>query len=286
MHTLRTWETAISEVYRNGEARPDRTGIGTHAVFGRHIRVNLDSAMGGFFPLTPWKQTSLLLTAGELKAFLNGATNIAEFEKYGVGPWWRDFVKDKETGEIGPIYGAQWRSWMDVDGNAIDQIDRVIHGIKTNPFSRRHVVSAWNVGDLPEMGLPPCHMKFQFFVSSDGKLSCSMNQRSADMFLGVPYNQASYALLTHMIAQQCGLGVGHFLLELEDAHIYDNHRKAVRELMSRPRLPYGQLIMPKHAPKSIDGYEPDDFKMDAAFISHGKIKAPLAVGAADTMRVS
>lgn len=257
----------MRHVLLNGTEKTDRTGTGTRSVFGYQMRFNL--AQG--FPLVTTKKLHLKSIIHELIWFLNGSTNIAYLKKNGVSIWddWAD-----ENGNLGPIYGYQWRSWPTSNGEHIDQISQVLEQIKHNPDSRRMIVSAWNVGDIPNMKLPPCHAFFQFYVA-DGKLSCQLYQRSADIFLGVPFNIASYALLTHMMAQQANLNVGDFIWTGGDCHLYSNHLEQVELQLSRAPLPLPQLNF-KRKPPSIFDYTFDDIEM-LNYESHPHIKAPVAV---------
>lgn len=263
------YEDLLRNVIETGEAKSDRTGTGTTSVFGRQIRFDLSEG----FPLITTKKVFTKGIIAELLWLLDGDTNSKTLEDQGVNIWkeW----SDPETGELGKIYGSQWRSWIGTDGTAHDQISEVIESIKNNPDSRRHIVSAWNVGDLNEMALPPCHAFFQFYVSASGKLSCQLYQRSADMFLGVPFNIASYALLTHMIAQQTGLEVGEFVHTFGDAHVYDNHVKQVEEQLTREARPYPKLVI-KRKPESIFDYKLEDFAFEG-YDPHPKITGAVAV---------
>lgn len=221
----------LNEVLENGESRPDRTGVGTRSLFGRQFRCNLQDG----FPLLTTKRVFFDGIVRELLWFLSGSTNVNELNKHNVRIWddWAD-----DDGELGPVYGYQWRCWPDHHGESesIDQISNVIQSIKENPFSRRHIVSAWNVADVDHMKLPPCHALFQFYVSQDQRLSCHLYQRSADIFLGVPFNIASYALLTHLIAQVTNLQPGEFVHTFGDVHLYNNHvKQAERQLKRRPK---------------------------------------------------
>ena len=263
------YEDLLRDVLETGDTKSDRTGTGTTSVFGRQIRYDLSES----FPLITTKKVFTKGIIAELLWLLNGDTNSKTLEDQGVNIWkaWAD----PETGELGPVYGKQWRSWIGADGQTHDQIAKVIEDIKNNPDSRRHIVSAWNVGDLEDMALVPCHAFFQFYVSSDGKLSCQLYQRSADMFLGVPFNIASYALLTHMIAQQTGLEVGEFVHTFGDAHVYSNHEDQVKEQLSREVRPFPKLVI-KRKPESIFDYKIDDFEFEG-YHPHGKIEAPVAV---------
>jgi thymidylate synthase len=257
----------MRHVQEHGTQKTDRTGTGTLSVFAHQMRFDLSKG----FPLLTTKKLHLKSIIHELIWFLAGSTNIRYLKENGVSIWdeWAD-----ESGELGPVYGSQWRSWPTPDGQHIDQIQQLIEQIKKNPDSRRLIVSAWNVADIPKMKLPPCHALFQFYVA-DGKLSCQLYQRSADIFLGVPFNIASYALLTHMVAQQTGLQVGDFIWTGGDCHLYLNHLDQVKEQLSRQPLALPQLHI-KRLPASIFDYTFDDFEfLDYQF--HPHIKAPVAV---------
>lgn len=239
----------LRDILDNGVRRDDRTGTGTLGVFGRQIRFDLSKG----FPLLTTKKLHTRSIFIELLWFLRGETNIGWLKDNGVGIWdeWAD-----ENGDLGPVYGKQWRSWAAPNGASIDQIQKLIHGLKTNPNSRRHIVSAWNPADVDDMALPPCHCLFQFFVA-DGKLSCQLYQRSADVFLGVPFNIASYALLTIMLAQVVGLEPGDFVHTFGDAHLYLNHLEQAELQLTRAPLPLPTLTV---APKSdLFAYELSDF---------------------------
>lgn len=251
----------------NGAAKTDRTGTGTRSVFGRQLRFDL----GESFPLITTKRVHFKSVALELLWFLRGESNVAWLQERGVRIW-NEWAND--DGELGPVYGVQWRSWPTPDGGHIDQIGRLIDGLKTNPDSRRHIVSAWNVSELHNMALPPCHALFQFYVA-DGRLSCQLYQRSADTFLGVPFNIASYALLTHMVAQQVGLEPGEFIWTGGDVHIYDNHVEQVMEQLSRDPYPYPRLRI-NRTPASIFDYALKDFDV-INYRHHPAIQAPIAV---------
>lgn len=257
----------LQHVLTNGTPREDRTGVGTIGVFGYQMRFDLASG----FPLVTTKKIHLRSVIYELLWFLKGKTNIKYLNENGITIW-DEWATD--AGELGPVYPAQWTSWKDYDGNTINQIAEVVEQIKTNPTSRRLIVSAWNVGDLPKMALPPCHLLFQFYVA-DGKLSCQLYQRSADSFLGVPFNIASYALLTQMIAQQCDLDVGEFVWTGGDCHIYQNHLEQVKLQLSRKPFPLPQLII-KRRPASIFNYAFEDFEI-VNYQSHPLIRAAVAV---------
>jgi len=235
----------LSHVMENGSDRMDRTGTGTRGVFGHQMRFDLSEG----FPMVTTKKLHKKSIVHELIWFLAGDTNIKYLQENKVRIWdeWAD-----ENGDLGPVYGKQWRRWEGPNGAVIDQIDKVIEAIKTNPYSRRHIVSAWNPADVDDMALPPCHCLFQFHVAN-GKLSCQLYQRSADIFLGVPFNIASYALLTHMMAQVCGLKVGDFVHSFGDAHIYSNHFEQVREQLTRAPKPLPRLKLNKDV--KIFGYE-------------------------------
>lgn len=256
----------LRDILDNGVRRDDRTGTGTLGVFGRQIRFDL--AQG--FPLLTTKKLHLRSILVELLWFLRGDTNIAWLQANGCSIWneWAD-----ESGDLGPVYGKQWRSWATPNGETIDQITRLVEGLKTNPNSRRHIVSAWNPGDIDDMALPPCHCLFQFFVA-DGKLSCQLYQRSADVFLGVPFNIASYALLTLMVAQVCGLEPGEFVHTFGDAHLYLNHVEQAELQLTRQPLPLPVMTITPH--DDLFAYEPADFVLsDYAPWPH--IKAAVAV---------
>ena len=260
------YEDLLREVFEHGAPKPDRTGTGTRSLFGKQIRYDLAES----FPLITTKRVHFKSVAYELLWFLRGEGNTAYLREHGVTIWdeWAD-----ENGDLGPVYGVQWRSWPTPDGQHIDQIAQVVEQIRANPDSRRHLVSAWNVAELDEMALMPCHAFFQFYVA-DGRLSCQLYQRSADMFLGVPFNIASYALLTLMIAQQTGLEPGEFIWTGGDCHIYDNHVEQVREQLSREAFPYPRIEIAKR--DSIFDYDFDDFEL-VGYEHHPGIKAPVAV---------
>src|SRR5690554_351668 len=260
------YEDLLAEVMATGTVKSDRTGTGTRSVFGRQIRYDLAAG----FPLITTKRVHLRSIVGELLWFLRGESNVAWLRENRVTIW--DEWADAE-GELGPVYGVQWRSWPTPDGGHVDQISHVLEQIRSNPDSRRHIVSAWNVAELSTMALPPCHLLFQFYVA-DGKLSCQLYQRSADLFLGVPFNIASYALLTHMVAQQAGLGVGDFVWTGGDCHIYDNHVEQVAEQLTRAPYPYPRLELRKAA--SLFDYTFEDIEVHD-YEHHPTIKAPVAV---------
>jgi len=261
------YEDLLRETLDRGAVKSDRTGTGTRSVFGRQLRFDL----GEGFPLITTKRIHFRSVAYELLWFLRGEGNVRWLQEHGVTIWdeWAD-----ADGNLGPVYGVQWRSWPTPSGEHIDQISEVIEAIRTNPDSRRLIVSAWNVADIPEMALAPCHALFQFYVA-DGKLSCQLYQRSADLFLGVPFNIASYALLTHMIAAQTGLEVGDFVWTGGDCHIYDNHVEQVTEQLSREPYPAPTLRITRRRPSIVD-YEFADFEV-VDYVHHPAIKAPVAV---------
>jgi thymidylate synthase len=256
----------LRTIQANGAPCADRTGVGTHKIFGYQMRFNLQDG----FPLLTTKKVHTRSIIHELLWFLNGDTNIKYLRDNKVTIWdeWAD-----DQGNLGPVYGKQWRAWQTADGQTIDQIQQVIEQLKTNPHSRRHIVCAWNVGQIEQMALPPCHLLFQFFVSNN-KLSCMLTQRSADAFLGVPFNIASYALLTHMVAQQTNLEVGEFIWSGGDCHIYDNHTEQVNLQLSRQPKSLPQLELDN--PGNIDQYTIEHIRIKN-YISEGTIRAPIAV---------
>ncbi|WP_306233595.1 thymidylate synthase [Agrococcus beijingensis] len=265
--TTHPYEALLADVLANGEHKSDRTGTGTRSVFGRQLRYDLSEG----FPLITTKRVHFKSIALELLWFLRGDSNVRWLQERGVSIWdeWAD-----ADGELGPVYGVQWRSWPTPDGGTIDQIQQVIDEIRRNPDSRRLMVSAWNPADIPEMALAPCHAMFQFYVA-DGRLSCQLYQRSADLFLGVPFNIASYALLTHLIAEQTGLEVGDFIWTGGDCHIYDNHVEQVTEQLTREPYPLPQLRLKAHR-DSVFEVEYDDLEV-VGYQHHPAIKAPVAV---------
>lgn len=264
---MQQFHDLMHHVLAHGHRKPDRTGTGTLSVFGYQMRFDL--AQG--FPLLTTKKVHLKSIIHELLWFLQGSTNIRYLKEHGVTIWdeWAD-----GNGDLGPVYGYQWRSWPRPDGTHIDQIAQVIQMIRKTPDSRRLIVSAWNVADVDRMKLPPCHAFFQFYVA-DGRLSCQLYQRSADIFLGVPFNIASYALLTMMVAQVCGLQPGEFVHTLGDAHIYNNHIEQVREQLSREPRPLPVMHI-NPAVNDIFGFKFEDFTLEG-YDPHPAIKAPVAV---------
>ena len=264
---MNQYETLMRQVDQHGVLKADRTGTGTKSLFGYQMRFDLSQG----FPLISTKKVHLKSIIYELLWFLRGDSNNQWLQDRGVKIWneWA-----APNGDLGPVYGVQWRSWPTPDGGHIDQIAQVLHTIKTNPDSRRMLVSAWNVADLDKMALMPCHAFFQFYVAN-GRLSCQLYQRSADIFLGVPFNIASYALLTHMVAQQCDLAVGDFIWTGGDCHLYSNHAEQVQTQLARTPLPYPTLkILCK--PATIFDYQFDDFVIEG-YAPHPAIKAPVAV---------
>lgn len=261
------YETLLEHVYKTGVDKNDRTGVGTRAVFGYQMRFNLAEG----FPLVTTKKLHIRSIVHELLWFLSGSSNIKYLHDNGVSIWdeWAD-----ENGDLGPVYGVQWRSWPAADGRKIDQITNLVEGIKKNPDSRRHLVVAWNPAEVDKMALPPCHCLFQFYVAN-GKLSCQLYQRSCDIFLGVPFNIASYSLLTHMIAQQCDLDVGDFVWTGGDCHIYKNHFEQVELQLSRTPRAYPKLVIGRK-PASIFDYKFEDFVIEG-YDPWPHIKAPIAV---------
>ena len=267
-HVSNQYETFLRHVRDTGIEKADRTGTGTRSVFGYQMRFDLQQG----FPLVTTKKVHLKSIIYELLWFLRGDGNARWLQERGVTIW--DEWADPETGDLGPVYGVQWRSWPTPDGGHIDQIAQVLQQIKATPDSRRLIVSSWNVAELDKMALMPCHAFFQFYVA-DGKLSCQLYQRSADIFLGVPFNIASYALLTHMVAQQCDLQVGEFIWTGGDCHIYSNHHEQVELQLAREPRPYPQLHI-KHKPADIFGYAFEDFEV-SGYDPHPAIKAPVAI---------
>ena len=264
---MKQYHDLLQHILDNGTQKGDRTGTGTISVFGHQMRFDLSEG----FPVVTTKKLHLRSIIHELLWFLQGDTNIKYLKENKVRIWdeWAD-----ENGDLGPVYGHQWRSWPDGNGGTIDQITKLVDQIKNNPNSRRHIVSAWNVADVPNMALPPCHVMSQFYVNN-GELSCQMYQRSADMFLGVPFNIASYSLLTHMIAHACDLKVGDFVHTIGDAHIYNDHIDQVHEQIKRDPLPGPKLII------DCDSKDIFDIKMEHInlinYQNHPPISAPMAV---------
>jgi thymidylate synthase len=260
------YEGLLRRVMTEGAVKSDRTGTGTRSVFGAQLRYRLDDG----FPLVTTKRVHLRSVVAELCWFLRGDSNVRWLHERGVTIWdeWAD-----DEGDLGPVYGVQWRAWPTPDGQHVDQLAQVLDTLRSDPDSRRMVVSAWNVGEIPQMALAPCHALFQLYVA-DGRLSCQLYQRSADLFLGVPFNIASYALLTHMLAQQVGLGVGDFIWTGGDCHVYDNHVDQVTEQLSREPYPFPTLRLQQAA--SLFDYDVDNVSVEG-YEHHPAIKAPVAV---------
>lgn len=264
---MKTYLKLIDHILKHGTEKSDRTGTGTLSVFAYQMRFNLADG----FPLVTTKKLHMRSIVHELLWFLKGDTNIAYLRDNGVTIWdeWAD-----ENGDLGPVYGRQWRSWTTPDGRTIDQLAEIVQQIKTTPDSRRLIISAWNVGELDKMALAPCHALFQFYVANN-RLSCQLYQRSADVFLGVPFNIASYALLTHMVAQQCNLEVGEFIWTGGDCHLYLNHLEQAKTQLQRDTLALPQLVI-KRKPGSLFDYHFDDFEF-VNYQCHPGIKAPIAI---------
>jgi thymidylate synthase len=264
---MQQYHDLLNHILANGTEKTDRTGTGTISVFGYQMRFNLADG----FPMVTTKKVHWKSIVHELLWFLKGDTNIAYLKENKVSIWdeWAD-----ENGNLGPVYGYQWRNWPDGKGGIIDQLAEVVKTLKSNPDSRRIMVSAWNVADIPQMKLPPCHALFQFYVAN-GKLSCQLYQRSADVFLGVPFNIASYALLTEMVAQVCGLGLGEFIWTGGDTHIYSNHLEQVKEQLSRDFYPLPQLKLNSEI-TDLFSFTFQDIEL-VNYQSHPAIKAPVAV---------
>lgn len=264
---MKTYHDLLRHIMETGTLKADRTGTGTKSVFGYQMRFNLEEG----FPLLTTKKVHLKSIIHELLWFIAGDTNIKYLKDNGVSIWdeWAD-----ENGNLGPVYGRQWRAWKTAEGETVDQLSALIEGIKKNPDSRRHIISAWNPGEVDKMALPPCHAMFQFYVA-DGRLSCQLYQRSADVFLGVPFNIASYALLTMMVAQVCGLRPGDFIHSFGDAHIYTNHFEQVNLQLSREPRPLPEMKINPNV-TSIFGFKYEDFELEG-YNPHPGIKAPIAV---------
>ena len=264
---MRAYLDLLRHVLEHGTLKADRTGTGTRSVFGWQMRFDLREG----FPLVTTKKLHLKSIIHELIWFLRGDTNIAYLKEHGVSIWdeWAD-----PQGDLGPVYGEQWRAWRTADGGTVDQIRWVVEEIRRNPDSRRLIVNAWNVGELPRMALMPCHTMFQFYVA-DGRLSCQLYQRSGDIFLGVPFNIASYALLTHMVAQVCGLGVGDFVHVLGDAHLYSNHLEQARLQLTREPRPLPTLRLNPEV-RTLEDFRFEDVAIEG-YTPHPAIKAPVAV---------
>ena len=264
---MKQYHDLLRHVMETGSDKSDRTGTGTRSVFGYQMRFNLNDG----FPVVTTKKLHLRSIIHELLWFLKGDSNIKYLKDNGVSIWdeWAD-----ENGELGPVYGVQWRSWPTTKGETIDQIEKLVNSIKNNPDSRRHIVSAWNVSEVENMALPPCHTMFQFYVA-DGKLSCQLYQRSADIFLGVPFNIASYALLTLMLAQVCDLEPGDFVHTFGDAHIYSNHFEQVEKQLSRDFRPLPTMKINPEI-KNLFDFKYEDFEL-LNYDPHPGIKAPIAV---------
>ncbi|UGB44688.1 thymidylate synthase [Frateuria edaphi] len=264
---MRTYLDLLDHVLHHGTEKTDRTGTGTKSVFGWQMRFDLDKG----FPLVTTKKVHWKSVVHELIWFLRGDTNVAYLKEHGVSIW--DEWADAE-GNLGPVYGKQWRAWPTADGGTVDQIRWVVDEIRRNPDSRRLIVSAWNVGELPKMALMPCHTLFQFYVAN-GRLSCQLYQRSGDVFLGVPFNIASYALLTHMVAHVCGLGVGDFVHTLGDAHLYSNHVEQARLQLGREPRPLPRVVLNPQV-RALEDFRFEDIALEG-YVPHPAIKAPVAV---------
>lgn len=263
---MENYHALMQRILDEGVDKADRTGTGTRSLFGAQMRFDLRQG----FPLVTTKKLHLRSIIHELLWFLSGDTNIGYLKDHGVSIWdeWAD-----DNGDLGPVYGSQWRSWPDYNGGHIDQIQRVLDDLRSNPNSRRHIVSAWNVGLVDQMALPPCHLLFQFYVA-EGRLSCMLYQRSCDFFLGVPFNIASYSLLTHMVAQQVGLDVGDFVWTGGDVHLYSNHFEQARLQLSREHRPLPKLALNKAS--DLYSYRYEDVQIEG-YDPHPAIKAPVAV---------
>ena len=264
---MKAYHQLLEQIIQTGVSKEDRTGTGTLSIFGPQLRFDLNEG----FPLLTTKKVHFKSVVYELLWFITGSTNVQYLQENGVSIW--DEWADAE-GELGPVYGKQWRRWQKPDGSTVDQLAEVVDQLRRNPDSRRLLVSAWNVADIPSMALPPCHAFFQFYVA-DHKLSCQLYQRSADVFLGVPFNIASYALLTHMVAQVCGLGVGEFVHTMGDAHLYLNHMEQAKLQLSRESRPLPRLVLDP-AVKNLDDFVYEHIQL-VGYDPHPAIKAPVAV---------
>ena len=264
---MKAYHQLLEQIIQTGVSKEDRTGTGTLSIFGPQLRFDLNEG----FPLLTTKKVHFKSVAYELLWFITGSTNVQFLQENGVSIW--DEWADAE-GELGPVYGKQWRRWQKPDGSVVDQLAEVVEQLRRNPDSRRLLVSAWNVADIPSMALPPCHAFFQFYVA-DNKLSCQLYQRSADVFLGVPFNIASYALLTHMVAQVCGLGVGEFVHTMGDAHLYLNHMEQAKLQLSREPRPLPRLVLDPTV-KNLDDFVYEHIQL-VGYDPHPAIKAPVAV---------
>jgi len=264
---MKAYHQLLEQIIQTGVSKEDRTGTGTLSIFGPQLRFDLNEG----FPLLTTKKVHFKSVVYELLWFITGSTNVQYLQENGVSIW--DEWADAE-GELGPVYGKQWRRWQKPDGSTVDQLAEVVDQLRRNPDSRRLLVSAWNVADIPSMALPPCHAFFQFYVA-DNKLSCQLYQRSADVFLGVPFNIASYALLTHMVAQVCGLGVGEFVHTMGDAHLYLNHMEQAKLQLSRESRPLPRLVLDP-AVKNLDDFLYEHIQL-VGYDPHPAIKAPVAV---------
>ena len=264
---MKAYHQLLEQIIQTGVSKEDRTGTGTLSIFGPQLRFDLNEG----FPLLTTKKVHFKSVVYELLWFITGSTNVRYLQENGVSIW--DEWADAE-GELGPVYGKQWRRWQKPDGSTVDQLAEVVDQLRRNPDSRRLLVSAWNVADIPSMALPPCHAFFQFYVANN-KLSCQLYQRSADVFLGVPFNIASYALLTHMVAQVCGLGVGEFVHAMGDAHLYLNHMEQAKLQLSREPRPLPRLVLDP-AVKNLDDFVYEHIQL-VGYDPHPAIKAPVAV---------
>ena len=264
---MKVYHQLLEQIIQTGVSKGDRTGTGTLSIFGPQLRFDLNEG----FPLLTTKKVHFKSVVYELLWFITGSTNVRFLQENGVSIW--DEWADSE-GELGPVYGKQWRRWQKPDGSTVDQLADLVDQLRRNPDSRRLLVSAWNVADIPSMALPPCHAFFQFYVANN-KLSCQLYQRSADVFLGVPFNIASYALLTHMVAQVCGLGVGEFVHTMGDAHLYSNHLEQAKLQLSREPRPLPRLVLDP-AVKNLDDFAYEHIQL-VGYDPHPAIKAPVAV---------